>query len=120
MNKPLQFHRNSETEIYPEELLRRYRSRAGLSQEELAGLMGLASARVIQSWEGGFTLPKAARLKKLIEIFYKQKAFLAGQELAEAQRFWSSVKKFYEVHSEKLISYPHFNSAWFSEKVLLA
>lgn len=120
MSKPLQFYQDSETEIYPEELLRRYRSRAGLSQERLAGLMGLASGRVIQSWEGGFTLPKPARLKKLIEIFYKQKAFLAGQELVEAQRLWLSVKKFYEAHSEKLLSYPYFDTAWFSEKVLFA
>src|SRR4051794_26469120 len=101
MSQPLQFRKTSEPELFPEELLRRYRVRAGLSQEELATLVGLTSSRMIQSWEGGFALPKAARLRNLIEIFYKNGAFVHRQELEEVRVLWLNIKNFYEANSEK-------------------
>src|SRR4051812_11637803 len=118
MSQPLQIHKNSDPELFPEELLRRYRVRAGLSQEELAGLIGLSSSRMIQSWEGGFALPKAARLRNLVEIFYTHGAFTHSHELAEVRALWVSVKNFFESNSEKLQSYPHFDPSWFEKDVL--
>lgn len=120
MNQPLQFYKDLEPDLFPEEILRRCRIRAGLSQEELANLVGLTSSRMIQSWEGGFALPKPARLRILIEVFYKQRAFGSGQELEEARRLWLNIKNFYESNSEKLLSYPHFDPNWFEKDVLKA
>jgi transcriptional regulator with XRE-family HTH domain len=120
MVQPLQFRKEPDPELFPEELLRRYRIRAGLPQEELANLIGLTSSRMIQSWEGGFALPKPARLSTLIEIFYKQAAFGSDQALEEARSLWTTIKNFYESNSEKLLTYPHFDVSWFEKEVLKA
>lgn len=44
-----------------------YRQRSGLTQVQLAGLLGLKGERMVQLWEGGYYLPKATlfRLLKL-------------------------------------------------------
>jgi transcriptional regulator with XRE-family HTH domain len=33
------------------------RTRSGLTQAQLAGLLGLKSARMVRNWEGEFNLP---------------------------------------------------------------
>lgn len=48
--------------------LRQYRNQMGLTQQELADLVGV-SFRTIQSWERDETYPNASHLFRLCEIF---------------------------------------------------
>ena len=47
--------------------IKTFRKKKGLSQKELAGLLGLNQSAVAQ-WETGKTAPNFRRLKKLTEI----------------------------------------------------
>ena len=55
---------NKTKKATPGELLHMYRSRTQLTQAELAVMLGLKSFRMLQYWEGGYSLPKAEKLKK--------------------------------------------------------
>jgi DNA-binding transcriptional regulator YiaG len=48
------------------------RGRAGLSQRELAALLGV-SERAIQAWEAGLSYPSAASLQRLIALHGAQR-----------------------------------------------
>jgi WD40 repeat protein/DNA-binding XRE family transcriptional regulator len=67
------------------------RKRAGLTQRELAGLLGV-SVRAIHAWEGGLSYPGTARLRQLIIIYLGRGAFSAGREEEEAAALWTSVR----------------------------
>jgi transcriptional regulator with XRE-family HTH domain len=82
--------------FFPNELFQMYRRRLGITQKELAGLLGLNSSRMIRGWEAGDSLPKAERLCKLLEVCLSRGAFTQGQELTEAQQLWNCVKDFFD------------------------
>src|SRR5690242_7662178 len=63
------------------------RGRAGLSQRELAGLLGV-SERAIRAWEAGDSYPSAERLQALIAVYLRRGVFAPGQERAEAVALW--------------------------------
>ncbi len=48
--------------------IKRHREAAGMLQEEVAGRLGVHQTAVSQ-WEVGNTLPRAATLKKLAELY---------------------------------------------------
>jgi predicted ATPase/transcriptional regulator with XRE-family HTH domain/Flp pilus assembly protein TadD len=96
----------------PGELLQMYRSRAKLTQAELATLLGLKSFRMLQYWEGGYSLPKAEKLKKLIELFVERGVFMAGKELDEARQLWLNVKNASDAKLDSFSPYPIFDEHW--------
>ena len=118
MEKLLPYRAKSK-KLLPSELLQMYRSRSGLTQVEVAKLVGLKSGRMVQSWEGGYSLPKADRLKSLIEVYLEKEVFVQGQEREEVQELWSSVKGLFEANSEKLEQYSVFDTRWFDELLSL-
>ena len=50
------------------------RERAGLTQRDLAALLGV-SARAVQAWEAGLAYPAAARLRRLIALYLERGAW---------------------------------------------
>jgi predicted ATPase/transcriptional regulator with XRE-family HTH domain len=102
------------TTLFPNELFQMYRRRLGITQKELAGLLGLNSSRMIRGWEAGDSLPKADRLCKLLEVCLRRGAFTQGQELTEAQQLWNCVKDFFDNNRvDRVTSYPVFDHKWF-------
>jgi transcriptional regulator with XRE-family HTH domain len=100
--------------FFPNELFQMYRRRLGITQKELAGLLGLNSSRMIRGWEAGDSLPKAERLCKLLEVCLSRGAFTQGQELTEAQQLWNCVKDFFDNNRvDRITSYPVFDYKWF-------
>ncbi len=67
------------------------RERAGLTQRELAALLGV-SGRAIQTWEAGLSYPGGERLTWLITLYVERGAFPAGQEEDEAAALWEAVR----------------------------
>src|SRR3569623_246885 len=78
------------------ELLQMYRVRAGLTQSQLARLLGFKSLRMVQLWESGTNLPKAENLKRLIEILLEKDIFMAGKERTEIEQLWTAIKDSFE------------------------
>jgi WD40 repeat protein/DNA-binding XRE family transcriptional regulator len=68
------------------------RKRIGLTQEAVAGLLGV-SARAVYAWEGGLSFPTTERLKQCIALYLERGAFTAGQEAEEAAALWTSVRR---------------------------
>lgn len=109
---------NSENKLQkhlPHELLYMHRTRTRLTQAELAKLLGLKSFRMIQYWEGGYSLPKAEKLRRLLELFYQAGGLVAGKELAEAKLLWQTVKDASEVRPDSHAIYPVFDEFWFKQ-----
>lgn len=96
----------------PGELLQMFRKRSGLTQAQLASLIGLQSKRMVQSWEAGESVPKSDRLGRLIEFYLARQVFLPGQELAEAHHLWNRVKAYFDATSRNLVAYPVFDRGW--------
>src|SRR5260370_25594746 len=67
------------------------RKRAGLTQRELADLLGV-SVRAIGAWEAGLAYPGTERLKQLIVLYLERGGFAAGREEEQAAALWSSVR----------------------------
>jgi WD40 repeat protein/transcriptional regulator with XRE-family HTH domain len=67
------------------------RERAGLTQQQLAALLG-ASRRSIQDWEAGLRYPGAERLKELLAFYLGRGMLLAGQEEREAAELWEAAR----------------------------
>jgi len=63
------------------------RSAIGLTQENLADLLGV-SRHAVSGWESGQTYPKAERLKHFIALCVEQRAFTAGHEADEIRALW--------------------------------
>ncbi|HEX2915851.1 MAG TPA: tetratricopeptide repeat protein [Chloroflexia bacterium] len=102
----------------PNELLVMYRQRSELTQVQLATLLGLKGERMVQLWEGGYYLPKASRLKKLIEVYLDRGVFVAGQEREEARELWKAVKDLADANSSNFETYPIFDEGWFASLML--
>lgn len=101
--------------LFPYELLQMYRSRAGLTQSQLAAGVGLSGKRMVQYWEAGTSLPKVDSLKKLIALFLKAGSFGTGKEKEEARQLWQAVKENYDARPNNLTPYPLFDEGWFEE-----
>lgn len=67
------------------------RKRAGLTQREVADLLGV-SARAIGAWEAGLSYPGSERVKQLMVIYVERGVFAAGREAEEASALWASVR----------------------------
>lgn len=65
----------------------RYRV-TGLTQEKLAGLVGVSSVTT-RNWENGTYKPSFSHLQKLVEAYLQAGAFSVGREQAEAKALWA-------------------------------
>lgn len=104
----------------PQELLVMYRQRASLTQLDLAQQLGFKGSKMLQLWENGYQLPTAARLKKLIEIYYPLSVFSVGKERLEIIELWQSVKDAFDSRSESYQTYPIFDKHWFANLTKVA
>jgi predicted ATPase/transcriptional regulator with XRE-family HTH domain len=111
--KPAEF--EPKKKYQPHELLVMLRQRSGLSKTELAKLLGLASERMIQKWEGGYSVPPADRLRQLIEIYHAKKAFLSGKELEEVRLLWTTIQNYYDATHPSYEGFPVFDVGWFEK-----
>jgi transcriptional regulator with XRE-family HTH domain len=81
-------------------------ARTGLSQQGLAGLVGVSTA-ALRNWEAGQSKPTSQNLKRLIEIYVDCRAFTEGEEQTEAADLW-------EAAQERGLKVP-FDEQWFQE-----
>src|SRR6476620_5217874 len=93
----------------PHELLVLYRKRSGLTQNQLATLIGLKSDRMILKWESGYTLPAAIRLQNLILVYLHAGVFISGREQEEARELWVTIKDMFDQNSTSFESYLIFD-----------
>ena len=90
------------------------RSRSGLTQAQLARLLGFNSPRMVRNWEGEFYLPTSDRLQRLVEIYLNRRVFVVDKEREEAELLWNTVKNWFETHKNKFETYPVFDERWFA------
>jgi WD40 repeat protein/transcriptional regulator with XRE-family HTH domain len=67
------------------------RQRAGLTQRELAALLGV-SDKAIRRWEAGLSYPAVEHLEQLIALALERGALPVGREEDEAARLWETVR----------------------------
>jgi transcriptional regulator with XRE-family HTH domain len=67
------------------------RQRAGLTQGELAALIGVG-VRSVQAWEAALSYPVAERLQQLIALYLERGGFPAGREEEEATALWEAAR----------------------------
>jgi transcriptional regulator with XRE-family HTH domain len=65
------------------------RTRIGLTQIELAGLLGI-SRRAVSDWEAGKSYPKLVHLKQFVALAFEHRAFPAQSEADELRTFWQA------------------------------
>src|SRR5436305_9943234 len=94
---PLPSQRNSRASAG--ELLKMLRNRSGLTQSQLAELLGLKSARMVRNWEGEFNLPTPDRLRVLLKLYLERQVFVGGKEREEIHHLWEVVKDWFETHN---------------------
>ncbi|MBN9387635.1 MAG: tetratricopeptide repeat protein [Chloroflexi bacterium] len=99
--------------LLPNQLFQLYRNRANLTQLQLARLLNLKSYQAVGFWEEGRSLPKAANLKTLVEIYLHRGVFNRGEETFEARQLWASVKNLQDARLNLTTPYPVFDSLWF-------
>jgi WD40 repeat protein/transcriptional regulator with XRE-family HTH domain len=68
------------------------RTSIGLTQAGLADLLGV-SRRAVGEWEVGNSYPKVERLKQLIELGVKQRAFPVGHEAEAIREIWAAARQ---------------------------
>jgi DNA-binding XRE family transcriptional regulator len=85
------------------------RQRAGLTQGELAALLGV-SKRAMVAWEVGESYPVAERLKQLIAFYLERGVLQAGREEEEAATLWTSV------HGAAARRTAPFDPGWFASQ----
>lgn len=83
-----------------------FNARTGLSQQNLARLVGVSTA-ALRNWEAGQSKPTPQNLKRLIEIYFAYRAFVGGEEQTEAADLW-------EAAQERGLKVP-FDEQWFQE-----
>jgi WD40 repeat protein/transcriptional regulator with XRE-family HTH domain len=83
------------------------RTRAGLSQQELARRLGV-SRRAVQAWETGASYPNPTNLQALIATYLQRGTLPAGQEEAEARALWEQARS-----RSVRVKLP-FDQAWFA------
>ena len=78
--------------LYPYNFLRRYRLAAGLSQREVADILGLTRADSISRWERGMRVPNPVRLLELSCLYRRlvndllRPQYLVAQKRIAARR----------------------------------
>lgn len=87
------------------------RSRAKLTQAELAAQLGL-HRRSVQKWETGESYPTVENLRALLTVLLARQAFTPAQEQAEAMALWDQVSQ------AAPPNFPLFDAPWF--ELLLA
>lgn len=107
----------SKKKYQPHELLVMLRQRSGLSKAELAELLGFASKRMLQKWEGGYTLPTPERLRQLIKIYHARNVFVAGKELEEIRLLWLTIQNHSNATHPSFEGYPVFDVGWFEKLI---
>src|SRR6516164_903601 len=83
------------------------RGRAGLTQRELAALLGV-SRQAILKWEAGEGYPSPARLRDLIALYLERGVFTAGRGAQEAMALWEALRR------EAPQRTPSFDADWFA------
>jgi WD40 repeat protein/transcriptional regulator with XRE-family HTH domain len=83
------------------------RGRSGLTQRELAALLGV-SRPALQKWEAGEGYPSPARLRDLIALYLERGVLTAGREEQEAMALWEAQRR------ESPHRTPPFDAAWFA------
>src|SRR6266487_2596230 len=68
------------------------RTRLGLTQIELADILGVKRRAVID-WEGGLTYPKADHLKQFVVLAIERQAWPFGREAEEARALWQAARQ---------------------------
>jgi len=68
------------------------RTRLGLTQTELAGILGVRRRAVID-WEGGLTYPKADHLKQFVVLAIERQAWPFGREAEEVRALWQAARQ---------------------------
>src|SRR3989441_4153232 len=68
------------------------RTRLGLTQIELADILGVRRRAVID-WEGGLTYPKADHLKQFVVLAIQRQAWPFGREAEEARALWQAARQ---------------------------
>ena len=101
--------------MLPGELILEYRTRSGLTQNQLAALLGLKSARMVRHWETGVFMPPVERLESLLEIFLVRGVFNRATGHNEAGQIGQAVKNQAETVNQKPELYPAFDLDWFEE-----
>ena len=67
------------------------RQRAGLTQGEVAALMGVG-VRSIQAWEAAVSYPGADHLQQLVAVHLEHGGFAVGREMDEASALWEAAR----------------------------
>src|SRR5260370_35629446 len=68
------------------------RTRLGLTQTELADMLGVTRRAVID-WEGGLTYPKADHLKQFVVLATQRQAWSFGREAEEDRARWQAARQ---------------------------
>src|SRR5690242_15598159 len=82
------------------------RTRAGLTQDALANLLGM-HRRSIQNWETSASYPNEEGLQRLIALYVARNVFTPGDEYIEAQTLWQRVQ------DDGARALAPFDAAWF-------
>lgn len=83
------------------------RKRAGLTQHELADMLGV-STQSIHAWEAGLSYPGTDRLKQIIALYVDRGVFAVEREEVEASALWAAVR---EKASRRTLP---FDTTWFA------
>src|SRR5262249_39870327 len=83
------------------------RQRAGLTQGELAALLG-AGVRSIQAWEAALAYPGTERLQQLIALYLARGGLPTGREEEEATAWWEAAR----AHAPRRLV--PFDRGWFA------
>ena len=83
------------------------RTRAGLTQRELAALLQV-SGQSVHAWEAGLSYPGAEHLMGLIALYLGRGALATGREEQQAEALWASVR------AKAARRTPPFDPAWFA------
>jgi WD40 repeat protein/transcriptional regulator with XRE-family HTH domain len=68
------------------------RTRLGLTQTELADMLGVTRRAVID-WEGGLTYPNADHLKQFVVLAIERQAYPTGREAEEVRALWQAARQ---------------------------
>src|SRR2546427_12235869 len=74
------------------QLMLTVRTTMGLTQTELAGILGVRRRAVID-WEGGLTYPNIDHLKQFVVLATQRQAWPFGREAEEARALWQAARQ---------------------------
>src|SRR6266516_3463144 len=74
------------------QLMLTVRTTMGLTQTELAEMLGVRRRAVID-WEGGLTYPNVDHLKQFVVLAIQRQALPAGREAEEVRALWHAARQ---------------------------